>query len=174
MRRLSVPLSLLAAVALAWVMLPASPANVRAADANGSEYIEVFDPGWDSPTLTVALQASKAVDQIYRQAVFDAIAAWNAALTDVELVNVTGDRVAAAQADIRIILTRGFTGGVVFGGRALCSAPGCHQVLTSTTLNLHDYTLVYGTVLHELGQHLGSGTPSRSKPPSTSWGTAGS
>jgi hypothetical protein len=153
------------------VLLTTSTGASAAPKGSGTDYIEVFYPGWGDNQLTVALVAGKSVQDFYRQAVYDAIAEWNANVGGwVTYINVTGNKNQAAQADVKITLTSGNTGGVVFGGRALCSAPGCHQVLTSTVNELYDYDLVYGTTLHELGHVIGLG---HGQPIETSWDIMG-
>src|SRR5215212_5935659 len=47
------------------------------ADANGTDYLEVYYPGWEDPHLTVAIQAGQAVTDETLAAVNDAIALWS-------------------------------------------------------------------------------------------------
>lgn len=166
--------SIVAALILALGLALGGLAHVAATDANGTDYLEVYYPGWDHSNLTVGIRAGAAVDQTTVAAANDAINTWSATLNAafggaVTLTNVTGDPAAVAQADIRLVLSPGRAGGVVFGAFALCNSGGGCTVLESETLHpvpnpdnpgkpgSYWYEASLVTATHELGHTLGLG-----------------
>jgi hypothetical protein len=144
-----------------------------AADANGTDYLEVYYPGWEDPNLTISIQTGKSTPAQTVQAVRDAISIWQQTLQQafggvVTLTEVTGDPSAEAQADIKVVLTKSRAGGNVFGAFALCAPHRGCTILESSVLHPiphpppgkpGDYPYEWSllTAAHEIGHALGLG-----------------
>ena len=128
-----------------------------------------YGPGywWDHTHLTIAVQAAPqaAPDQV--QAVHNAIATWDAVLSDcfdglITLTDVTGTRASAEKAADIVVHLVPTAGGVVFVGSAKCGDHGCPNVLVR---NIWPPSLGYvneawfteWVALHEIGHALGIG-----------------
>lgn len=123
---------------------------------------------WDHTTLTVNIKANGNVDPNLVAAAYEAMAIWNAAIAHrhgpiVQLVDVTGDPVAAAQADITLNLHA--QGGALLGVALCQSGKNCQvPVWDGDRANDHawvgmslTYEELVGVVTHELGHVLGLG-----------------
>ena len=124
---------------------------------------------WDHTTLTVRIKAAGNVDQAQVAAVRDTLAIWNAAIAHrhgagfVQLVDVTGDRAAAAKADI--VVNVHAQGGALFGVANCKNGKSCQVQIwdgdRAAEMSRVDYPLSYqemvSLVVHELGHALGIG-----------------
>ena len=172
LRRLVAPLVVLAL--LAAPVRPAVAQEVPVAygpsDAESIVLLHTFFPGywWDHTDLTVAVQAAPNVDQVFVQAIHDAIATWSAVLASsfpiVSLTNVTATARNPQRADI-VVHYVPHAGGVVWGGRAQCGDHRCNNVMVRSDVpdlidvGVPDYDplRVFRLTLHELGHALGLG-----------------
>lgn len=119
---------------------------------------------WDHTTLTVNIRANGNVDPNFVAATYDAISIWNSSIAPVvQFVDVTGDRRAAAQADV--VLNLHAQGGAKLGV-ALCQSDRHCQVPVWDGERANDnawvganlaYEDLVWLVVHELGHVLGLG-----------------
>ena len=160
-----------------FLALLAAPHSGRAYDEPdfGAESIVVLAPlfpqgyWWDHTTLTVRLKAAGNVDESSVAAIRDAMAYWNAAIAHrhgagfVQLVEVTGDPVAAAQADITVNFHA--QGGALYGVAICTSGKRCQVPLwAGDQAAEHTWVAVplsyeqrVALAMHELGHVLGIG-----------------
>ena len=157
-------------VSIAFVLIAilgiAQPA--LAARSTGTDYIEVFYPGWTDPHLTISVQTGANTPDQTVAAVYDAIALWSQTLQRAFDGAVTLTLVTDSQADIQVNLTKSRAGGTVFGAFALCAPNrGCtilessvlHPIPQPTPGKPGDYPYEWSllTAAHEIGHTLGLG-----------------
>jgi len=120
---------------------PAKPAatgptcNLPESDAEALAILSNYYPGywWDHTDLTIAVQAHPSATDEQLAAIEDAIATWSS------------------------------TGGVVFGGYAICGDHGCPNILVRSDLppsqdrDPYDPEYLGWVTLHEIGHALGLG-----------------
>ena len=154
------------ALALSFSLAGGAVAPALAADRNGTEYIEVYYPGWTDPHLTISVQTGVKTPPETLQAVLDAIALWSRTLERAFDGEVTLTLVSDPQADIRVNLTDSLAGGMSFGAFALCLPhKGCTILESSWSFSephvrpgkpeRYPYEWSLLTAAHEIGHTLG-------------------
>jgi hypothetical protein len=154
------------AIALIVALGIAQPAP--AARSTGTDYIEVFYPGWTDSHLTISVQTGASTPEQTVAAVYDAIALWSETLQRAFGGVVTLTLVDDSNADIQVNLTKSRAGGNVFGAFALCAPNrGCtilessvlHPIPQPTPGKPGDYPYEWSllTAAHEIGHTLGLG-----------------
>jgi hypothetical protein len=155
-------------IVLALVAVLAVARPTLAADRNGTDYIEVYYPGWTDAHLTISVQTGASTPSQTFAAVYDAIALWSQTLQKAFRGAVTLTEVSDPQADIRVDLTKSRAGGTVFGAFALCAPNRGCTILESSVLHPipqppsgkpGDYPYEWSllTAAHEIGHALGLG-----------------
>jgi hypothetical protein len=120
---------------------------------------------WDHPNLTVAVRAAPNVDDAKLQALHDAIRIWSETLEDrlpeISLTDVTHFN-RSGNPDI-ILHYVPHSGGVVYGGLAVCGAQKCLNVIVRSDQPPGgpyadwDTVRITRSAMHELGHALGLG-----------------
>jgi hypothetical protein len=155
-------------IAIALIALLGVAQPTLAADANGTDYLEVYYPGWEDSNLTISVQTGNSTPPQTVAAVHDAIALWSQTLQKVFRGAVTLTEVSDSQADIKVDLTKSRAGGNVFGAFALCAPHRGCTILESSILHPvpqpipgkpGDYPYEWSllTAAHEIGHTLGLG-----------------
>ena len=158
----------IASIGLAVLAVLAIARPAPAADRNGTDYIEVYYPGWTDAGLTISVQTGSSTPEQTVAAVYDAIALWSQTLQRAFGDAVTLTLVADSQADIQVNLTKSRAGGNVFGAFALCAPNRGCTILESSVLHPipqppggkpGDYPYEWSllTAAHEIGHALGLG-----------------